>query len=901
MNNEKLEEIKKPDSLFLTLMKGTLNGVIADNQDKFNEAFEKTLATYKSLKVDSMFSDEEINDIKNWLMTYEIQINIPINHIKDSQWWVHFTGDKFYWNRYKEYLQNKNWNNIDGLDKVTDDIINLIGNPKSEEFDCRGLVMGDVQSGKTATYTAICNKAIDAGYDIVIILAGTKNDLRRQTQERLDKDLIGQDTGASEFKPIGVGLTSYSKEHNNDIERHIASITTVADDFKGNQSLNLGNPKRTLLVVTKKNVYSLNNIIDDLRLANQPDLQSSDKLNYSLLLIDDEADNASINTKSNNKKKVNNQSEETVIDFDNITAINRSIRELLVLFKKSTYVGISATPFANIFINPEDLKAKAVGQVINNDKQIIVEKIVNQDLFPKDFIRLLEAPTNYIGAEKIFKTDSECAYMIVNNKSINEEEATLTVLNEDMKDAICYFILANAILEAQNSSLKHRTMLINFSHKKDDHKQLKSEVEAFLKTDIINKEKDRFEKLFKEEIENKNIKTTLNIDDFFKKTMLSLEVKVINSDKDAESFIDYYNKYREKGFRGIAIGGYSFSRGMTLEGLCTTYLDRNSKAYDTLLQMGRWFGYRDGYKEICRVWMPKEMKESYEEITKAVSELKDDIRKMNSDNKKPDEVVMKIRQSKGMELYVTAISKQGIAKSVEIGETDFNGKLIETAYLNINDIGKNEELIKQFINGLEQQPIKLEKESRTGGYIWKNISKSKIIDIATAFKIDNSSRGKFNNEKIVDYINKYTNDNWDVVVVNQKINKEDSTTYKDFKCGEIKLYGRNFDVSGNQISLKNKTEKIGILGVTSAGLEPDKLKEIWGDKDKNNMANEAYLTENRNPILIVYVEKILNYNELVNVNPNLPDKIFALGFGFPKSKNVASNKEVPYLVATNNV
>ena len=235
--------------------------------------------------------------------------------------------DWYYWERYKRSL-NYAPNVIQSLDNITDQILDHLENPlKSGSWQRKGMVVGHVQSGKTANYIGLACKAADSGYKVIIILAGMLNTLRNQTQLRLDNGFLGINTQSK--KATGVGLI--------DNKRRPAYFTTNIEDFKKNIANQVGVGLATLnepaLLVIKKNKSTLENLNDWLVHNNPHNLQE-----YPMLLIDDEADLASINTKK--------ESEEA-------TAINQGIRQLIRLFSRSSYVGYTATPFANVFIDPE--------------------------------------------------------------------------------------------------------------------------------------------------------------------------------------------------------------------------------------------------------------------------------------------------------------------------------------------------------------------------------------------------------------------------------------------------------------------------------------------------------------------------------------------------------------------
>jgi len=350
----------------------------------FNEQAE-TLR--QSLAILYPVSDEEFAEIKRKLkasIVVEMDLGILIKGQQEHLPWLSARRDSldfFFWNRYKKYLEEtKHWNpRVTGnLGRVSDEIVDYLGDPKSDlPFQRRGLILGDVQSGKTANYTAICNKAADTGYRVIIILTGMMENLRRQTQERLDAEFSGRKSQylldlKQEIKNMPVGVGKYGQE------KQIATFTSVTKDFNKNilsqLQLSLNNVNGTVLFVIKKNKNILNNLIKWLKDNN---LNAGATINHPMLLIDDEADNASVNTKK---------------EDEDPTAINDAIRRLLKLFEQASYLGITATPYANIFINPET-----------------ETEMQGDDLFPRDFIYSLSPPTNYIGAEKIFGEEAQFA------------------------------------------------------------------------------------------------------------------------------------------------------------------------------------------------------------------------------------------------------------------------------------------------------------------------------------------------------------------------------------------------------------------------------------------------------------------------------------------------------------
>ena len=299
------------------------------------------------------------------------------------------------------------------------------------------MVIGDVQSGKTANYISVINKAADAGYKVIVLLTGTIEKLRQQTQARIDEGFIGIDTSDLERErrnnPIGVGLI------NGGIS--VSSFTSIIKDFNKsvltNSNVPLDSLSIPLILVVKKNKAVLNSIY---KLFNgEKKDQTYNKINQSLLFIDDEADNASINTNSQD---------------DDPTSINKSIRRILGLFMRSSYVGYTATPYANVFIEP-------------NTK----EDMENEDLFPKDYIYVLQPPSNYIGAREIYSEEGQYKTMY---RVIDDFEEFLPLKHKkdyelpldiplSLKKAILSFLIANAIRDLRGDLITHRSMLINVS------------------------------------------------------------------------------------------------------------------------------------------------------------------------------------------------------------------------------------------------------------------------------------------------------------------------------------------------------------------------------------------------------------------------------------------------------
>jgi Z1 domain len=591
-----------------------------------------------------------------------------------------------------------------------DELLDLLGDPEAPGlWKRRGLVVGDVQSGKTASYAALICKAADAGYRMVILLAGILENVRRQTQERLDAAFVGLDSrdflARDQLKHkthIGVGHI--------DSRRDGIVFTSRDKDFRETiasaLSISLNSVKEPVLVVAKKNKSVLSNLATWLRTMNA---DREGHIDLPLLLIDDEADNASINTRLNPNEA---------------TAINKAIRDLLALFTRSSYVGFTATPFANIFVDP-----------------MSTDEMLGDDLFPRDFIHLLEPPTNYVGMDALFPpvdpeqpgagdeeawaagirtiTDSD-HWLPVNHK----QDVILAPLPETLMTALRYFLISCAIrdlrmragVDGREKGI-HRSMLINVSRFTAIQNQVADQIHVELErirqqirlygklsaavARTRSPEIAQLQRVFEEELPDSTFDWP-QVLGILHDSVSPIRVQPVNQSTGAAS-LDYTVGDPSSGVRVIAVGGNSLSRGLTLEGLCVSYFLRNSKAYDTLLQMSRWFGYRDGYPDLCRVWLTPDAEGWYRHVADATNELKRDFARMRRQRATPAEFGLRVRTHPDT-LLITARNKMATGINVvgEVRDISLAGRGIETARL-YADRQRNEDnfkIVDRFLSDL---------------------------------------------------------------------------------------------------------------------------------------------------------------------------------------------------------
>ena len=428
----------------------------------------------------------------------------------------------------------------------------------------------------------------------------------------------------------------------------------------------------------KKNKKSIEDLAEWLQNNNQQDISRLGKIDRSILFIDDEADNATVNTKK----------------MGDPTTINRGIRAILNLFRRASYVGFTATPFANIMIDHK----------------------IKDDLFPSSFIQVLETPSNYMGASTIFPEEDEGGIyhdVLVSNDDAEdyipivipkEEKTTFVVpaLPPSMEEAIRIFFLQNAIRDLRGDRKKHRSMLINVSYLNRIQEQIKNLVDAYvgdlkrqIRHYILDKNKAMhldMKAVFEEKFHN--IPETWNdVYPILYKSTDTIEAHVINNANKGFQYEDYPN-----GARVIAVGGFALSRGLTLEGLSTSYLYRNTLMYDTLMQMGRWFGYRPRYDDIIYLYMPERSVDWYYQILQAMNDLKKQIKEMINERKTPEDFGYYIREAENKDeatILITARNKMRNAKNYDV-TIRISGDYKETTKLSLNVVNRNNSFMKQW-------------------------------------------------------------------------------------------------------------------------------------------------------------------------------------------------------------
>ncbi len=586
----------------------------------------------------------------NWLAARDLvrdELNRPLENLqrvslrkpRRPHWYSPPLDGGMHWSSLAAYLQERRgWADaVASIDATSTEVVSLLENPNQTVFRGRGLVVGYVQSGKTANMTATIAKAVDAGYRFIIVLAGLTNALRKQTQRRLNADLFER-------------------------HRHSWLLHTTEDDtgdFRIPANRWFVVAEQAQVAVVKKNVTPLRRLLATIK---QTIPSHRDRLPF--LIIDDECDQASVNAGG---------------QF-NITRINGQIRELLTLLPRAQYVGYTATPFANVLINPES------------------QPNVMDDLYPEDFITPLPKPEGYFGPEVLFGRDAidadeetpDANGLDMIRHVFQREAAALRpasvatrfnfapTMTPSLRRALLYFLLATACRYHRGQHDQHCSMLVHTTTYTIPHDRLAGVIRAWLTTFATEfaagRHDERLKRLWASEASRVPASTfglaPASYEDLRPHiTTLLRDLEVVVENSDSESRLDFTagpKKY-------IVVGGSVLARGLTIEGLTVSLFVRSSSQYDTLLQMGRWFGYRPGYQDLPRIWMTAELADSFRDLATVEAEIRSDMAVYRDEDRTPADYAVRIRQIPGM--TITAASKMIHAEACDVS---FSGEHLQT-------------------------------------------------------------------------------------------------------------------------------------------------------------------------------------------------------------------------------
>jgi len=628
-------------------------------------------------------------------------------------------GDARFWPMLRAYLlEEKGWSTlaVDSVHQASDKIVAWLEAPSAANIRTRGLVIGYIQSGKTANFTAVMAKAADAGYRFFIVLSGTKTNLRKQTYDRLDIELVQRNS-------------TYWFNLLND--RNFNALGN-ADYF-----LSSAGEEQRVLHVVKKHGVVLEKLLNWLRSASPELLRQT-----PFLIIDDEADEASINTARNQAKA----------DPERYgrTATNRRLVELLRALPKAAYIGYTATPFANILIDPR----------------------LEDDLYPQDFIVTLPKPPDHFGPERIFgrerlvddNTDEEFAGIdmvrIVSDSEIAQlrpptpnSGSFVPVITTSLQSALHYFWMATATRIARGQGNKHSTMLVHTTQQVDVHAAFTSRIRQYrqaFQSQLNGSDREVLLSDLRQQWETEQGR--VDATEFSQKPVAFAELLPYLEDVVAHTREVTDNSrsqerlsYDEGSPRiQIAVGGNTLSRGLTLEGLLVSFFVRAAGAYDTLLQMGRWFGYRREYADLPRIWMTGDLYNNFRELATVEEELRRDIERYAREFVTPHQFGPRIRVSQS--LSITAPLKMQHAVRAQVSYGGDAGGESQTVLFEHRDrewLERNIAATDQFIQSLLNQG--LQPEQSRGHVILRDVAALDVISFIECYQFHSSSRALSSN------------------------------------------------------------------------------------------------------------------------------------------------------------
>lgn len=736
-------------------------------QPIIEQALQLLAPAYAALS-QKQVSSEDIAAATRLLLTTFVTEQGPALILEDkegsrpAQWYV---GERRqpgpFMQRYLEKLEDGGWPtaSVEQLKDGTAKILERMDDPQRPgSWDWRGLVVGDVQSGKTASYAGVANRAADTGYRIIIVLAGMHKILRLQTQKRFDQDVLGYDTNPKSRQPnqprleIGVGIFNGSlsadsltmADLNGDFTLRLAEQTNFAPDSK------------PCLFIVKKNATVLKNL--NSWVARLPAQSRA----APVLIIDDEADQASVDTGDQPLL------EDGTFDGDyDPKKVNGEIRKLLLKFDRRVYVGYTATPFANIFIHDER-SAKDYGP----------------DLFPATFIASLTPPDDYFGPAAVFGTndgDNPGLPLIrpldqigerwipeKHDKSLKPRFNGQDVIPPSLEHAIDAFLLTCAARAARGQGREHNSMLVHVSRFVDVHTEVHRQVEKYLnetRAMISNGDAETLQRL-RDMWENDFVPTTGEVmQTIYGRNTIPVtwdqvraqladssdKIQLITANGKTKADIDY-DAYKQTGFSVIAVGGDKLSRGLTLEGLSVSYFLRISRQYDSLLQMGRWFGYRRGFADLCRLYTTGDMEDWFRYVATAQSELRAQFFEMAMQNATPKQFGLKVAVHDILE--VTALNKQ---RHAEVHQSSYagEGKVQTVMFRDRPTIERNADVTDNFILGLgagqDNPPRPGSAKKKAQGVLWRGVKGQDIADYLRTLAFPSESQ-QINGDKLATYI-----------------------------------------------------------------------------------------------------------------------------------------------------
>lgn len=625
---------------------------------------------------------------------------------KDKGWYQGPQPNDPFWPEMRRSLESRlPLDAVETIDQASSRIVAYLPNPAMASFDARGLVLGYVQSGKTANYSAVIAKAADAGYKLIIVLTGVHEALRKQTQRRLDREIV-------DLTPLTrqkwIPLTSEETDF------RIGSISKPDAILSGSSDMRV-------IAVVKKNAPRLKKLISWSRRASDIVLASC-----PVLVIDDEADQASINTST---------------DLDP-SSINDKIRELLKLFPRTCYVGYTATPFANVLIG-----------LRNQD---------DDDLYPRDFIFDLPRPPTYFGSERLFGRDAlpsepvddippgldvvrdvpDTEIPMLQPRTAKTRDQFTPEVTDTLVAALRYFWLATGARWARGDRAEYSSMLVHTTMYVDVQRATAEAIDAVREATVLGlRRRDpdligALLDLWSAERDRARPAGTAPRSVTFDEILPLLGEVVAQSEVIIENAQSVKRlSYEEPGGTYIVVGGNVLSRGLTLEGLVVSYFVRAAGSYDTLLQMGRWFGYRDGYEDLPRIWMTKDLQAAFTDLALVEQEIRFDISRYESEGLTPKAFGPRIRCHPT--LSITSPMKMRRAVDAEVS---FSKQLVQTIMFHHRDREVLRANLAAAERLAERSALPGGKSEVRGAVVFRGVPAEGVIDFLEQYRFHENNR-----------------------------------------------------------------------------------------------------------------------------------------------------------------
>lgn len=741
------------------------------------------------------------------------------------------------WLKYVAVLERSGAPGMDELDRTTKDVCSLLAAPGEPGTRRKGLVMGNVQSGKTRHFAGLIARAVDMGYRFVIVLSGLHNNLREQTQSRLDRDLFRDEEYWHHLTRVD----------NNDFDPMSEMVSLMGR-----------NSQLRLCAVVKKNKTRLRNLEMSLREVRR---------RCPILIVDDEADQATPNSEKNRRK---------------ISAINAELRKIWALVPSGSYVAYTATPFANVLMDPDD----------------------EEDLFPSDFVYTLDPGDGYLGAEQVFglaspdpsdpgpQSDGLDMVRIIPAEDARElKPPSRKSLRYDfdpelpgsLVEAVEWFVVASAVRRARGHR-EHSSMLVHTTHYTHPHFAMQGRLQDLM--DHMREEvrvhrgtgltpfHESWEREYRR-IPTPDGQPDLTWDDVADHVPEVLEeTEVIVDNGMSEDRLNYSEDHPRT---VIAVGGGTLSRGLTLEGLVVSYFTRASSTYDTLMQMGRWFGYRSGYEDLPRIWVADGLDQDYAFLALVEKDLRDEIRSVEGSEFTPRQVGIKVRSHPGR-LEITAAGKMANARVVQLS---MSGVRQQTFIMD-----GRPHLTRQNLETLETL-LSAHDLCLWGndGHRWiaRGVTTAEVVTFLRDYQFHKDQK-VFTEPRLfeptIEWLERFTSgNNWNIVLAGN------STSGAGMTLGELRVAGVRVPMLRRAPLRGSTVEKLDFKAVMSpmdrlADIDPDAFRALSHGTDPERMAVRRDLAHGDGLIVVYPISHLTTRNQESFSRMDMPSGVGEDLYGF---------------------